>query len=64
MNKKDYLIIVLKVIIYTCTLLLSVLGVAAITSCATERDTSIQGVTTIVTTDTTRINHSTIFKIK
>ena len=64
MDKKDYLIIVLKVIIYACTLLLSVLGVAAITSCATERDTSIQGVTTIVTTDTTRINHSTIFRIK
>lgn len=64
MNKKDYLIIVLRVIIYACTLLLSVLGVASITSCATERDASIQGVTTIVTTDTTRINHSTIFKIK
>lgn len=64
MNKKDYLIIVLKVIIYACTLFLSVLGVAAVTSCATERDTTIKGVTTIVTTDTTFINHSTIFKLK
>lgn len=64
MNKKDYLIIVLKVIIYACTLLLSVLGVAAITSCGAARDTSIVGKTTIITTDTTCINHSTIFEIK
>lgn len=64
MNKKDFLIIVLKVIIYACTLLLSVLGVAAITSCASQSDTTIHGVTTIVTVDTTHINHSTVFKLK
>lgn len=61
MNKKDILILILKVVIYACTLLLCVLGVTSLTSCAVQRDTSIRGKASIITTDTTFINHTTLF---
>lgn len=60
MNKKDILILVIKVIIYACTLLLGVLGVTSLTSCTVTRDTSVVGKATIITTDTTYINHNTL----
>lgn len=59
MNKKDICIIILKVVIYACTLALGVLGVSAITSCSASRNVDVVGKTTIVTIDTTRINHNT-----
>lgn len=62
MNKKDICIIILKVVIYACTLALGVLGVSAITSCSASRDVDVVGKTTIVTVDTTRINHNTYIK--
>ena len=62
MTKKDFLIIVLKVVIYACTTLLAVLGVSAMTSCSTSRDVDVVGKTTIVTTDTTVIHHNTYIK--
>lgn len=61
MNKKDILILVIKVVIYACTLLLGVLGVTSLTSCTVQRDTAISGKATIITTDTTFINHTTLF---
>lgn len=61
MDKKDFLIIALKVIIYACTAILAVLGVSAMTSCSSSRDVDIRGKTTIVTSDTTYINHKTFF---
>lgn len=61
MNKKDILILILKVVIYACTLLLGVLGVTSLASCAVQRNSSIRGKATIITTDTTFINHSTLF---
>lgn len=60
MNKKDILIIALKVIIYACTAILAVLGVSAMTSCSTSKDVDIFGKTTIVATDTTFIHHRTL----
>lgn len=60
MDKKDILIIALKVIIYACTAILAVLGVSAMTSCSTTKDVDIYGKTTIVATDTTYINHRTL----
>lgn len=60
MDRKDIFIIVLKVIIYTCTAILAVLGVSAMTSCSTSRDVDIYGKTTIVAIDTTYINHRTL----
>ena len=57
-NKKDLAIVALKTIIYTCTLLLAVLGAAAVTSCSVSRQSVIDGKATIITTDTTFIHHS------
>lgn len=57
-NKKDIAVVVLKTIIYTCTLLLAVLGAAAVTSCSVSRQSVIDGKATIITTDTTYILHS------
>lgn len=62
MTKKDFLIIVLKVVIYACTAILGVLGVAAMTSCTASRNVDVVGKTTIVTVDTTHINHNTYIK--
>lgn len=59
MSKKDFFIVLLKVVIYACTLILAVLGVSAMTSCSASRNVDIVGKTTIVTVDTTRINHNT-----
>ena len=58
MDKKDILVIVLKVIIYTCSLIAAALGVAALSSCTIQRESSVQGRAVIVTNDTTVINHS------
>ena len=59
MDKKDILILVIKVIIYACTLILGVLGVSSLTSCSVSKDTSVVGKATIITTDTTYILHNT-----
>ena len=59
MTKKDICIFILKVVIYACTLALGVLGVSAVTSCSASRNVDVVGKTTIVTVDTTRINHNT-----
>lgn len=62
MNKKDILILILKIVIYGCTLALGVLGVSAMASCSASRDVDVVGKTTIVTTDTTLIHHNTYIK--
>ena len=62
MSKKDILILVLKIVIYGCTLALGVLGVSAFASCSASRDVDVVGKTTIVTTDTTYIHHNTYIK--
>ncbi|WP_308270589.1 hypothetical protein [Prevotella sp.] len=59
MDKKDILILVIKVIIYACTLILGVLGVSSLTSCSVSKDTSVVGKATIITTDTTYVLHNT-----
>lgn len=62
MDKKDFFIILLKVIIYACTAILAVLGVSAMASCSASRNVDVVGKTTIVTVDTTHINHNTYIK--
>ena len=59
MEKKDIIIIIIKVILYACTLILGVLGVTSLTSCSVSKDTSVVGKATIVTTDTTYVLHNT-----
>ncbi len=61
MDKKDIIVIVIKVIVYACTLILSVLGVTSLTSCSVQRDTTIAGKSTIITTDTTYVLHNSFF---
>ena len=64
MEKKEILVIVLKVVVYAVTLVLAALGVSAVTSCSTYHETNTSGRAVIVTNDTTIINHSgyTTFK--
>ena len=59
MDKKDIIVIIIKVILYACTLILGVLGVTSLTSCSVSKDTSVVGKATIVTTDTTYVLHNT-----
>lgn len=58
MDKKDIITIVIKVIVYACTLILGVLGVTSLASCSVQRDTTIAGKATIITTDTTYVLHN------
>ena len=60
MEKKEILVIILKVVIYACTLVLGILGVAAMTSCSVSRETTVTGKATIVTTDTTIVHHNSV----
>lgn len=60
MDKKDIVTIVLKCVVYACTLLLAALGAVAVTSCTIQRQSEISGRAVIVTTYTTVINHSGI----
>lgn len=59
MNKNDIIVIIIKVILYACTLILGVLGVTSLTSCSVAKDTSVVGKATIITTDTTFVLHNT-----
>ena len=59
MEKKDIIVIIIKVILYACTLILGVLGVSSLTSCSVAKDTSVVGKATIITSDTTYVLHNT-----
>lgn len=59
MTKKDFLIVLLKVVVFAATALLSVLGVTTLTSCNTSKSIDIVGRTHIYTTDTTTVQHKT-----
>ena len=61
MIKKNLLIVLLKVVVFTATALLSVLGVTTLTSCNTSKSVDVVGRTHIYTTDTTTVNHKTFF---
>lgn len=55
--KKEFLIILLKVLAYAIGLFLAFFGASAIVSCSVTRNLTGRGTTTIVTTDTTHISH-------
>lgn len=61
-ERKELAVIILKVIIYACTLLLAALGAVAVTSCTITRQSDVVGRAIIVTSDTTIINHSGTIK--
>ena len=62
MDKKDIIVVCIKTLIYALTAILAVLGVSAMTSCSASRSVDVNGRATIVTTDTTYINHSSVIK--
>lgn len=55
--KKEIVIIIIKVLIYALGLIAGYLGVSTLTSCTASSGVHAYGVTTVVTTDTTRIEH-------
>lgn len=59
--KTEILKIILKTIVYICTLILALLGVNSLASCSTSRDVEALGKCIIVTNDTTVINHGRTF---
>lgn len=62
--KKEILQIIIKVAIYALGLLATALGVSSLTSCALQHSSVVDGRATIVTTDTTYIQHSGFLKTK
>jgi hypothetical protein len=64
MDRKEFIKIVIKVVIYALGLIASALGISALASCSTSHSIDGSGKTTIVTTDTTYIYHSGVLKTK
>ena len=62
--KKDFLVIIIKVLIYALSLIAAFLGVTSLTSCSTSRNVDIRGRATIVTSDTTYVEHTRLFNYK
>lgn len=62
--KKDLLVIVIKVAIYALGLVAAYLGVTSLSSCTYSRSIIGEGRTTIITTDTTFIQHQGVLKTK
>lgn len=62
--KKDLLVIVIKVAIYALGLVAAYLGVTSLSSCTYSRSTIGEGRATIITIDTTFIQHQGILKTK
>lgn len=62
--KKDLLVIFIKVAIYALGLVAAYLGVTSLSSCSYSRSTIGEGRATIITTDTTYIQHSGVLKTK
>lgn len=59
--KKDFLFILIKVLIYALGLIATYLGVTSLTSCSTSRNVDIHGRAIIVTHDTTFVEHTRLF---
>lgn len=62
--KKDLLVIAIKVFIYALGLVAAWLGVTSLSSCTYSRSTIGEGRATIITTDTTFIQHQGVLKTK
>lgn len=58
---KEIIKIFIKVLIYALGLIAAYLGVSSLTSCSASRDVSVSGRATIITSDTTYLNHGRTF---
>lgn len=61
---KEIIKIIIKVVIYALGLIAAYLGVTSLSSCTFNRSTVAEGRATIVTVDTTYINHQGVLKTK
>lgn len=63
MQKKQILTLVLKVVVAIAVAVGAVFGITVMSSCSAYKYADANGKTTIVTVDTTNINHSAGFSI-
>ena len=63
MNKKQILSIVLKLVVGIAAAVGAAFGISVMSSCSAYKYSDANGKTTIVTVDTTNINHSAGFSI-
>lgn len=63
MIKKDILYIVLKIVVGIACAVGAAFGISVMSSCSSYKTSEASGKTTIVTVDTTNINHSAGFSI-
>lgn len=63
MSKKQILSIVLKLVVYLALAVATVFGISVLSSCSAYKNADAAGHTTIVTVDTTNINHSAGFSV-
>ena len=63
MSKKEILSIVLKIVVGIACAVGAAFGISVLSSCSTYKYADANGKTTIVTVDTTNINHSAGFSI-
>lgn len=61
---KEIIKIVIKVLIYALGLIATYLGVTSLTSCSTSHSVSSRGTTTIISVDTTIVNHGGFIRSK
>lgn len=64
MDKKEFLKIFIKVLIYALTLLGGYFGVSALASCSSSHNVESTGITRIHVTDTTYIKHNGFLRSK
>lgn len=63
MSKKEVLTIVLKLVVAIAVAVGAVFGITVMSSCSAYKNADANGKTTIVTVDTTNINHSAGFSV-
>jgi hypothetical protein len=63
MNKEIFKIVI-KVLIYALGLISAYLGISSLTSCSTSHSVSSRGTTTIISVDTTFVNHGGFVRSK
>lgn len=64
MTKKDVLTLVLKLIVGVAVAVGAVFGISVMSSCSAYKQADTQGHTSIITVDSTSINHSAGFSFK
>ena len=62
--KKEIIKIIIKVALYALGLIAAYVGVSSLTSCSTSHNVVVRGRSTIVTVDTTIINHNGFVRTK